>query len=191
MLETYLKDHGHELSETDIKQVKSAITSLGWQSWHLTGAIRREIQAALGDPILHRQAKEEADDELLEMAMDKGELDVVVTLDSDLFVMGAPKVWRPLYTRGVWQIQEYCVKELCMALGLSLKNLQDAAFLSGWDRFTSEGEVMPFSVALNRIKHYRALDLICSKFGIKPAADALEKLEAVKAQSRARWLGRV
>jgi 5'-3' exonuclease len=190
MLEKYLEEHGHELGETDIKQVKTAITSLGWQSWHLTGAIRREVQAALPAPIVHKQAKEEADDELLEAAMDRNEIDVILTLDSDMFVMGAPRIWRLMRMRGQWQTQEYCVKDICQGWGISLKNLQDAAFLSGWDRFSSEAEAMPFSVALNRIKHYRSLSVVCEKFGVKPAAENLEKLEELKAQSRARWVAR-
>jgi hypothetical protein len=43
-LEEYLEKFEGQLNEHDIKHLKTAITSLSWQGWHLTGSLKREIQ---------------------------------------------------------------------------------------------------------------------------------------------------
>lgn len=189
-LAEYLEKFGSQLSETDVKHLKTAITSLSWQGWHMTGTLRKEIIEALGPAVQHIQAEGEADDLLLEMALDQGKFDVLMSLDSDLFAMGAPEIWRILHIRGEWIIEQVRVEDVCGAWGLRLGQLQDACFLAGWDRFPGASPYMTFEQAVNRIKHYRLLTTVLEKWPPKTPVeeDRLNKLKILKAESRKRWV---
>ena len=97
-LTAYLEEYGSQLDETDIKNLTNAISSLSWQGWHLNSKKKQEIKDSL--PVQHVVAEGEADDLLLEMAFN-GQIDIILTLDSDLFVMGAPHIWRLLQSNGL------------------------------------------------------------------------------------------
>lgn len=192
----YLEKYGSQLSEADVKHLKTAITSLSWQGWHLTGSTRREIIAELGDAIKHEQASGEADDLLLKMAFEeepaKGGVDVVMSLDSDIFAMGAPRIWRILHIKGQWIVEDIHIETVCKDWGLTLGNLQDACFLAGWDRCHPDGKTyMNFESAVNRMKHYRNLCVVIEKFceGEEIEEKKVESLRALKAEARARWVG--
>jgi 5'-3' exonuclease len=189
-LEEYLEKFEGQLNEHDIKHLKTAITSLSWQGWHLTGSLKREIQEKLGEQVKHIYAPGEADDMLLKMLDDK-EIDIIMTLDSDLFAMGGECIWRVLRIRKEWVIEDIYVEQVCDKSGISLNMLQDACFLAGWDRCHLTGaSYMPFEVALNRIKHYGTLNAVLEKF---PSSDpveqgALDRLKIIKKESKERWI---
>jgi 5'-3' exonuclease len=186
----YLEKYGSQLSEADVKHLKTAITSLSWQGWHLTGSTRREIIADLGDGIQHEQATSEADDLLLSMIFEKKSVDVVMSLDSDLFAMGAPRIWRLLHMKGQWVLEDIHVADVCQDWGLTLGNLQDACFLAGWDRCHPDGKTyMNFESAVNRIKHYKSMVTVMEKFCDSETVEEkrLEGLHALKGEARARW----
>jgi len=194
-LAEYLEKFGSQLSETDVKHLKTAITSLSWQGWHMTGTLRKEIVEALGPAVQHIQAEGEADDLLLEMALDQEKFDVLMSLDSDLFAMGAPEIWRILYIRGDWIVEQVRVEDVCGAWGLRLGQLQDACFLAGWDRchpdgFPNGSPYMTFEQAVNRIKYYRLLSVVLEKWPpqMPVEEDRLNKLKILKAESRKRWV---
>ena len=190
-LETYLTEYGSQLSDTDIKHLKTAITSLSWQGWHLTGTLKRKICETMGPSVTHIYADEEADDLLIEMSSNNADkkIDIIMTLDSDLFAMGAERIWRLLRIRGAWLTEDISVEAACNDWGISLGHLQDACFLAGWDRchLTNKGTYMPFEVALNRMKHYQSLTLILEKFPIEYDPGAMDRLLVLKKESRARW----
>lgn len=189
-LEQYLEDHSAELTEVDIRNIKTAIKSLSWQSWHMTSSIRKQIEATLGSQVQHIQAEGEADDELYTMIMRDKKIDVVLTLDSDLFALGAPRIWRLLHTRGEFEVEEIFVRYICSHWGLTLGNLQDACYLAGWDRFHKQGKaLMPFPTAVNRIKHYKNLQVILEKFAgeYEPTEDSLKPFKDTKAEARRFW----
>jgi hypothetical protein len=164
-LEVYLEEYGGQLNEADIKHIKTAITSLNWQGWHMTNKLKKEIQERLGGDVEHIFAEGEADDILVDMAF-SGKADVIVTLDSDLFVMGTPRIWRILRVRGEWAIEDISVEHVCNDWGISLGMLQDAAFLAGWDRcHTQGGTFMPFETAVVRVKHYGGWKAVMEKVG--------------------------
>jgi len=188
-LEEYLEKFGEQLNEHDIRHLKTAITSLSWQGWHLTGSLKREIQANLGTEVKHIYAPGEADDMLLSMA-DTMEIDIILTLDSDLFAMGGEKIWRLLKIRKQWIIEDIRVEDVCNIAGINLGLLQDACFLAGWDRCHLTGtSYMPFETALNKIKYYGSLQAVMEKI---PLADkdeeALGRLKNIKKESRERWV---
>jgi 5'-3' exonuclease len=189
-LEEYLEKFEGQLNEHDIKHLKTAITSLSWQGWHLTGSLKREIQEKLGEQVKHIYAPGEADDMLLKMLDDK-EIDIIMTLDSDLFAMGGEHIWRLLRIRKEWIIEDIYVEQVCDKAGISLNMLQDACFLAGWDRCHLTGaSYMPFEVALNRIKHYGNLNVILEKFLSKDSVEqeALDRLKIIKKESKERWV---
>ena len=188
-LETYLTEFGVQLNDNDIKHLKTAITSLSWQGWHMTGTLKRQIQETLGPTVEHVFAPGEADDVLIEMTYQK-QIDVVLSLDSDLFAMGAERIWRLLRIRGQWIIEDISVEAVCNNWGISLGQLQDACFLAGWDRcHLKGGSHMPFDVALNRIKHYQILTTILDKFPtVEPIdSETMDRLVQLKKDSKIRW----
>lgn len=191
-LETYLTEFGGQLNDNDIKHLKTAITSLSWQGWHMTGTLKRQIQETLGPTVAHIFASGEADDVLIEMTSytDSKKIDVVLSLDSDLFAMGAQRIWRLLRIRGQWIIEDIYVEAVCNNWGISLGQLQDACFLAGWDRcHLKGGSHMPFDVALNRIKHYQTLNIILDKFPNVELinSESMDRLVSLKKESKIRW----
>ena len=189
-LEVYLEEYKGQLNDTDIKHIKTAITSLNWQGWHMTNKLKKEIQERLGPNVEHIFAEGEADDILIDMAFEK-RLDVVVTLDSDLFVMGTPRIWRVMRVRGEWLVEDISVESVCNNWGISLGILQDAAYLAGWDRcHTQGGTFMPFETALTRAKHYGGWKTVLEKTGglDEKFTETQESLANLKKKSRERWL---
>lgn len=190
-LEHYLEEYGEQLSEEDKVQLNTAISSLSWQGWHLTSALKREIQEKLGPNVEHIFAAGEADDLLLDMAFsDNNKVDVILTLDSDIFAMGAPHLWRLLRVKNDWIVEDIYVEDVCNSWGISLGLLQDASFLAGWDRCLLKGEsYMMFNTSLARMKHYRVLDTVIEKF-IPDGVDqeAYERLVNIKSESKAKWI---
>ena len=187
-LETYLETFQADLNQQDITNLKAAIKSLSWQGWHLTGSMKREIQAKLGPSVTHIYAPGEADDILIQMAYEK-KIDVILSLDSDLFAMGGEQIWRLLRFKNQWVVEDIKVEEVCNKSGINLSMLQDACFLAGWDRcHLKTGEsYMPFEVALNRIKHYQKLDVILDKFPVDYDNETLDRLANLKRESKTRW----
>jgi len=189
-LEEYLTNFGDQLTDNDRKNIKTAITSLSWQGWHLTGTLKKEIQDALGTSIKHIYATGEADDLLIEMTKDN-KVSVILSLDSDIFAMGAERVWRLLRIRGEWIIEDISVESVCNTWDISLAQLQDACFLAGWDRcHLTGGSYMPFGTAVNRIKYYLTWSTVLEKFPPEGGVDmaAVERLNVIKKESRARWV---
>jgi len=188
-LEEYLEKFETQLNEHDIKHLKTAITSLSWQGWHLTGSLKKEIQEKLGEKVKHIYAPGEADDMLLEM-LDTKQIDIIMSLDSDLFAMGGEHIWRLLRIRKEWIIEDIYVERVCDKAGISLSMLQDACFLAGWDRCHLTGVCyMPFEVALNRIKHYGNLQSVLDKFPVDTVdKEAFERLKIIKKESKERWV---
>ena len=189
-LETYLEKFENQLNELDIKHLKTAITSLSWQGWHLTGTLKRQIQETLGVSVKHIHADGEADDLLIEL-MTNNSIDIIISLDSDLFAMGGERIWRLLRIRKEWIIEDIYVEHVCDKANISLNMLQDACFLAGWDRCHLSGaSYMPFEAALNRIKHYGTLKAVLDKFPPSDPIDeeALERLKIIKKESRNRWI---
>lgn len=184
----YLRQFEKELTKEDIQNLKSAISSLSWQGWRLTGSMRQEIQNTLGSTVKHIYAPSEADDLLISMAHD-GTIKIIMTLDSDLFALGGEHIWRLLYIRDEWIVEDIRVEKVCDSLGISLPMLQDACFLAGWDRchLTDTG-YMTFDSALNRIKHYGSMEPILEKFQISKELAALSRLKQIKKESKDRWV---
>jgi hypothetical protein len=152
--------------------------------------MKREIQEKLGPTIKHIYAPGEADDMLLAM-IDSKEIDIIMTLDSDLFAMGGERIWRLLRIRKEWIIEDIYVEDVCDKAGISLNILQEACFLAGWDRCHLTGtSYMPFEVALNRMKHYGSMQSVFDKFPPKDPVDpgSLERLKLIKKESRERWI---
>jgi len=189
-LEEYLEKFGEQLNEHDIRHLKTAITSLSWQGWHLTGSLKKNIQENLGKDVKHIYAPGEADDMLIKMA-DLQEINVILTLDSDLFAMGGEQIWRLLRIRKEWIIEDIRVEDVCNIAGINLGVLQDACFLAGWDRCHLTGaSYMPFETALNRMKYYGSLQTVLEKFPIVDTHynEALGRLKSIKKESRERWI---
>lgn len=187
-LEEYLDKFASQLDDTDVKHLKSAITSLSWQGWHLSGSLKKQIHATLGDTIQHVYAEGEADDLLIEMSTSE-KINIIVTLDSDLLAMGGERIWRILRIRKSWLIEDIRVEDVCNTFGISLAILQDACFLAGWDRCHLTGtNYMPFEVALNRMKHYGVIGTVVDKFVENIDNEAYERLKEIKKESRDRWI---
>lgn len=171
-LKAYLEEYGNQLNEQDLKSLSTAITSLGWQGWHLSYKKKKEIQEALKS-MEHTVAEGEADDLLLNMSF-TGKIDIILTLDSDLFVMGAPCIWRLLRIK-TWIIEEIEIEQICKFCGISLGDIQDAAYFAGWDRCHLSGSVyMPFNKAM--MGNHEVVD-----------QESYARLLAIKANTHAEW----
>jgi 5'-3' exonuclease len=191
-LEKYLEMYQSELTEQDIRHLKKAIGSLEWQGWHLTSAHKREIKEQLGPTIKNIVAEGEADDILIQLEHSK-EIDVVVTLDSDLFAMGCPRIWRILSVKKQWLLEEICIEDICANWKISLNNLQDSCFLAGWDRCHLKGLVpMSFESAIHRMKQYGSMHHILEKFcgDLIVDEESFSRLKNLKEDSKARWIER-
>jgi 5'-3' exonuclease len=189
-LEEYLDKFESQLDDIDIKNLRTAITSLSWQGWHLSGSLKKEIQITLTGNTKHIYAPGEADDLLINMMSEKS-INTIVSLDSDLLAMGGERIWRILKVRKNWVIEDISVENVCNTLGISLGLLQDASFLAGWDRCHLSGSnYMPFEVALNRMKHYGILGIVIEKFMPENTFDkeAYERLKLIKKESKDRWI---
>lgn len=189
-LQEYLEKFERDLSEEDIEKIKSSISSLTWQGWHLTGSLKREIKEKLGHSIKHIYAPGEADDILIKMGFEQ-EIDIILSLDSDLFALGGERIWRLLRIREKWILEDICIEEICNSQGITLAMLQDACFLAGWERCHLTGlSYMPFETALNRIKYYGNLNTVIHRFPINdPLYDeALGRLRYLKKESKDRWV---
>jgi len=190
-LQEYLEKFEGQLTDTDIKHIKTAITSFSWQGWHLTGSLKKQIQESLGPNTTHIHAEGEADDLLIQMSFDKT-IDVIMSLDSDLFVMGGEHIWRLLRIRQQWIVEDIHVEQICNHWGINLSQLQDAAFLAGWDRCHLNGEsYMAFESALHRIKYYGQLNTVVEKFVNGDDVvnkEAMDRLKIIKKESRERWI---
>lgn len=189
-LQEYLEKFERDLSEEDIEKIKSSISSLTWQGWHLTGSLKREIKEKLGNSIKHIYAPGEADDILIKMGFEQ-EIDIILSLDSDLFALGGERIWRLLRIREKWILEDICIEEICNSQGITLAMLQDACFLAGWERCHLTGlSYMPFETALNRIKYYGNLNTVIQRFPINdPLYDeALGRLRYLKKESKDRWI---
>jgi hypothetical protein len=120
-----------------------------------------------------------------------GEIDIILSLDSDLFAMGGERIWRLLRIHDKWITEDIYIEDICNIQGITLSMLQDACFLAGWERCHLTGlTYMPFETALNRIKYYGNLQVILNKFPIEdPLIDeALERLKLLKKESKNRWI---
>jgi len=189
-LQEYLEKFERDLSEEDIEKIKSSITSLTWQGWHLTGKLKREIKEKLGPSINHIYAPGEADDILIKMGFE-GDIDIILSLDSDLFALGGERIWRLLRIREKWITEDISIENICNSEGITLGMLQDACFLAGWERCHLSGlAYMPFQVALNRIKYYGNLQTILQKFPVEDTSldEAVERLKILKKESKDRWI---
>jgi len=187
-LEEYIKEHGNELDDADLIKLNSAIENLSWKSWHLTGSLKKEIKNTLGENIKHIFAPGEADDLLIELIFKKG-VDVVLTLDSDIFAMGAPRIWRLMRTKGKWMVEDIRVEDVCNEWGISLNILQDASYLAGWDRcHLKGGEFIPFSRAISLVKFYGKLQPVLEKIQQFTSNESLLLLKQLKRESKERWL---
>lgn len=196
LLEDYLKEHASELESDDLVKIQSAIENLSWKSWHLTGSLKKEIQVTLGPDIKHLFAPGEADDILIEMIFEK-KVEVILTLDSDIFAMGAPRIWRLMHSKqNKWSIEDISVEKICNEWGITLSILQDASCLAGWDRCHPKGplkghEFIPFSKALSLMKFYRKLSIVMEKNPdtlLNQSQEALASLRQLKTESKERWL---
>ena len=203
-LTAYLEEYGSQLNETDIKNLTNAISSLSWQGWHLNSKKKQEIKDSL--PVQHVVAEGEADDLLLEMAFN-GQIDIILTLDSDLFVMGAPHIWRLLQSNGLlekvpknpngllekacqnpkipknnWHIEDIHIESVCVQCGISLEHLQDAAYLAGWDRCHLTGHsYMLFNNAIEKIRNSNLQDIL----EVDP--ESHERLLKIKSNTHINW----
>lgn len=186
----YLEKFENDLSEADITNIKLSITSLSWQGWHLTGSLKREIKEKLGPSIQHIYAPGEADDILIAMGSKK-EIDIILSLDSDLFAMGGERIWRLMRTRNTWLVEDIFVEDICNTYKISLSMLQDACFLAGWERCHLTGTMyMPFETAVNRMKYYGSLHRVIYRFPVNDTCydEALGRLKVLKKESKERWI---
>ena len=186
----YLEKFEKDLSDDDIVKIKSSISSLTWQGWHLTGSLKREIKEKLGSSIKHIYAPGEADDILINMAF-QNEIDIILSLDSDLFAMGGERIWRLLRIRDKWITEDIVIEDICNVEKINLAMLQDACFLAGWERCHLTGiAYMPFQTALNRIKYYGNLQAILTKFPVEDPLfeEAIDRLKNLKKESKDRWI---
>jgi hypothetical protein len=188
-LEEYIEKFRDQLSESDIRHATAAITALSWRCWHMTGKKRMEIQETLGPSIRHIHARGEADDMLVDMSA-SNMVDVVLTLDSDLFALGTEHIWRLLQIRGEWIVEDIHVEDACNRHGITLSMLQEACFLGGWDRCHLNGKpYMALGTALNRIKFYFTLAAVVERFHEEVPIDeeAIHRLNVIKKDSKKRW----
>jgi 5'-3' exonuclease len=145
------------ISENERKILEDAIHRLENTAWHLTRAIRHEIQAELIQrKIPYIRGIEEADGVLIDLC-GAGKLDVIVSTDMDYLLSGVvPRLWIPIKQKKD-AFEEICIKDVFDTEGITAESFRDAGILCGVEPLRGK-----LSIHANRafiwIRHYKSIE---------------------------------
>lgn len=161
-----------ELDEALQATLKKFVAQKEHEGWYLTPAHMEwfvNFVKELGCEVIW--AEGEADD-----CLAAGGYDIVISSDSDLFVLGVDHVWVP---RGVGlQHDSYKLQDILGYLGLTQDKLIELSFLAGCD--TQPKSYLSFSVAVSWLRFFGSLTGIVEKHPETLSPADLELFESWK-----------
>ena len=167
------------VSENERKILEDAIHRLENTAWHLTRAIRHEIQAELIQrKIPYIRGIEEADAVLVDLC-GAGKLDVVVSTDMDYLLSGVvPRLWIPIKHRKD-AFEEICMKQIFETEGITAESFRDAGILCGVEPLRGR-----LSIHANRafiwIRHYKSIEKLLASNIREPQLECLREKELLR-----------
>jgi 5'-3' exonuclease len=160
-LRTFLSEPAaQELSEMSRKVIEMKIQQYDNQAWAVYKELReRFVEAAKEKGFDVRLSKGEADEDLLQMAMDH-EIDVVLANDMDYFVSGVERLW--IFTKDAPVVQEFPRTLISKSLGVDPTAWKDIALLAGYEK-AQNLRLMPASQAISLLHTYGTLENLFEK----------------------------
>lgn len=159
-----------ELEEHLQNHILQKIAEKEWIAWCLYAEYTEWLMNLLQTlQIKVLKAKEEAD-----ILLAKGGYDVVISSDTDMFVLGCRRVWIP-HESFHW---EYLLQDVEGHIGLSHESFCELAFLVGCD--VQPRKKMEIEEAISNLRFYGSLLGIHSKQPTKVTTEDLEQFAALK-----------
>lgn len=141
------------LSHKEREILTYSVARLDHQGWHMTRAIRLEIQEELDRiGILWVKAEQEADNVLIDL-VGAGAIDVVMSTDMDFLLAGVPRLWIP----GRDSYEEILLEECMRGESLNEKRIVDAGILCGVEPLHGLLSMAPIT-AFGWMRHYGSLE---------------------------------
>jgi hypothetical protein len=172
-LHEFMKTEEFEDLDEDLqKTIMDKVTQKEWEAWCLYAEYTDWCTSLLQSlKISVVKAKEEADTLLAHSGFD-----VVISSDTDMFVLGCPRVWIP---KGKFlQHDEYLLEDVEEHIGLSQETFCELAYLVGCDVQSKRKMVM--EEAISHLRFYGSLLGIHMKDANKVSADELEEFAKLK-----------
>ncbi len=137
-----------ELDEEFKRSIQEKLSKKEDEAWCLYAEYTEWLTSLLHELDIHIiKAKEEAD-----ICLARGGYDVVISSDTDMFVLGCQKVWMPLSNTHVY---EYILQDVEKHIGLSHESFCELAFLVGCD--VQPKQKMEMEEAISNLRFYGSL----------------------------------
>ncbi len=165
-------DEFEELDEDLQRTILQQINQKEWEAWMLYAEYTDWLTSLLHTlQIAVVKADEEADTYLA-----KGGFDVVISSDTDMFVLGCPRVWMPR-GKGI-QHDEFLLADVEKHVGLNQESFCELAYLVGCD--VQPKRKMVLEEAISNLRFYGSLLGIHMKDDKKVTAEDLEEFARLK-----------
>jgi 5'-3' exonuclease len=167
-----LTEEFEELGAEYKKTITDKVAQKEWEAWCLYAEYTEWLLSLLQSlKISVVKAKEEADTLLAQ-----SDFDVVISSDSDMFVLGCERVWIP---KGKFlQHDEYLLEDVEKHIGLFQETFCELAYLVGCD--VQPKKKMAMEEAISHLRFYGSLMGIHMKDTNKVSADDLEEFVKLK-----------
>jgi hypothetical protein len=153
------------------KSIQEKLNQKEHESWCLYAEYTEWLTTLLQNKkISIVKAKEEAD-----ICLAKGEYDVIISSDTDMFVLGCRRVWMPLSSTSVY---EYNLQEVEQHVGLPHESFCELAFLVGCD--VQPKQKMEMEEAISNLRFYGSLLSMHTKQPKKVSMNDLELFASLK-----------
>ncbi len=164
-------DEFEDLDEDLQKSILDKVAQKEWEAWSLYAEYTEWLASLLQSlKISVVKAKEEADTILAH-----SDFDVVISSDTDMFVLGCERVWMP---RGKLQHDEYLLEDVEKHIGLPQETFCELAYLVGCDVQPKKKMVM--EEAISHLRFYGSLLGIHMKDSQKITSEELEEFAKLK-----------
>jgi 5'-3' exonuclease len=156
-IEEFLKYPFNRLTNSDRYHINDYLNQLKRQVWQPSEEYINNVKNWIDDKGgLIYDAEEEADDLLIELEQ-KGKIDIIVTNDSDLLVLGSQCVLRPV---GTTHAAAFDKNFMCTILGFSTEQWDNFMYLC---KIMNEKDVV---LAYSLTSVYKDIDYILQKYSI-------------------------
>jgi hypothetical protein len=159
-----------ELSESEQTYIQRKLSVQQRDAWHVSGKHLRWL-AALAETLNIQWILAETEaDEALAALSHSGDIQIVVSSDSDLLILGVEVLWIPVASGAHFQIKGLDFRRF---LGLAGDRVYELAFLAGCD--VHPRSIAPIAMAVSWLRFYGSLQKIHERFPDKvTSADMVE-----------------
>lgn len=165
-----------ELSETEQAVIQRKLSLQQRDAWRVSGSHLRAL-AALAETleITWLMADVEADETLATMSR-TGEVQIVISSDSDLLILGVERLWIPSANGSHLEISGI---EFRRFLGLAGERIYELAFLAGCD--VHPRSIVPVAMAVSWLRFYGSLQKVHERFPDKVTELDMTEYAALRA----------